>query len=48
LRFTINSIFGSWYWSEVAGLNEIEVIGMAAEPWPLLTIFQTFIPMIEK
>jgi hypothetical protein len=48
LRFTVNSISGRWQWSEVAALNEIEVIGQAAEPWPLLEISKVFIPAILR
>lgn len=29
LKFTVNAIEGYWYWSRIAALNEIEVIGMA-------------------
>lgn len=34
LRFVVNNTAGYWYWSKVAALNEIEVMGMdaAAEP----------------
>ena len=34
LRLTISAISGQWYWTDVAALNEIEVIGQAAEWWP--------------
>ncbi len=34
LRFTINSTAGYWYWSKVAALNEIEVMGMDDEASP--------------
>ena len=48
LRFTVQAVSGRFCWSEVAALNEIEVIGKAAEAWPLLEIFKAFIPMVEK
>jgi hypothetical protein len=32
LRFTVQSITGKWHWANVAALNEIEVLGMAAAP----------------
>ncbi|MBK9049391.1 MAG: hypothetical protein IPL78_00285 [Chloroflexi bacterium] len=48
LRFTINSTSGRWWWSQVAALNEIEVIGAAAEPFPLLEIYRAFAPAIHK
>lgn len=48
LRFTINSTSGRWYWSQVAALSEIEVIGAAAEPFPLLDIFRTFLPSLLR
>lgn len=48
LRFTVNQITGRWHWSEVAALNEIEVIGQAAEQFPLLQIWQTFLPGVIR
>jgi len=48
LRFTVNAISGRWWWEHVAALNEIEVIGMAAEPFPLLTIWWNFLPMVRR
>jgi hypothetical protein len=48
LRFTVNATTGRWHWSEVAALNEIEVIGQAAEPPPLLEIWQTFLPTMIR
>jgi hypothetical protein len=48
LRLTVNAVTGRWYWSEVAALNEIEVIGQAAEPWPELEIFMTFLPIVSQ
>ena len=48
LRLTINDTSGRWYWSEVAALNEIEVIGAAAEPFPLLEISRTFLPAFQR
>ena len=48
LRLTITDTSGRWYWSEVAALNEIEVIGAAAEPFPLLQISRTFLPSWQR
>lgn len=48
LRLTIDAVTGRWYWDEVAALNEIEVIGQAAEAWPLLEISYTFLPIIQR
>ena len=48
LRFTVQSVSGRFCWSEVAALNEIEVIGMAVEPWPVLEILKLFLPMVGK
>jgi hypothetical protein len=42
LRLTIEQVNGRWHWNQVAALNEIEVVGQAAEPWPL------FEPMSHK
>ncbi|MCB9135947.1 MAG: hypothetical protein H6636_11010 [Anaerolineales bacterium] len=48
LRFTVEMISGSWYWQEVAALNEIEVNGMAGKSWPLLEILQVFLPSVRR
>jgi hypothetical protein len=48
LRFEITTTAGRWWWDEVAALNEIEVIGQAAEPWPLLQISELFMPVTRK
>jgi len=50
LRLTIDQVNGRWHWSEVAALNEIEVIGQAAEPWPLFEPQQhwTFLPLLQR
>lgn len=48
LRLTIEAVTGRWYWDEVAALNEIEVIGQAAEAWPLLEISQIFLPVVQR
>lgn len=48
LRFTVHAISGRWWWKHVAALNEIEVIGMAAGPFPLLTIGRNFLPLIRR
>ncbi len=48
LRLTINNTSGRWYWSQVAALNEIEVIGQAAEPWPLRQIWQAWLPLVRQ
>ena len=48
LRLTVDSVNGRWHWSEVAALNEIEVIGQAAEPWPLLEIWRALLPAVLR
>jgi hypothetical protein len=48
LRLTVNTTSGRWYWDHVAALNEIELIGMAAEPYPLLELYELFLPMLER
>ena len=50
LRLTIDQVNGRWHWSEVAALNEIEVISQAAEPWPLFEPQQhwTFLPLLQR
>jgi hypothetical protein len=48
LRFEILTTAGRWWWDEVAALNEIEVIGQAAEPWPMLEISELFMPLTRK
>jgi hypothetical protein len=48
LRLTVDAIVGRWHWDEVAALNEIEVIGQAAEAWPLLEISKVYLPVIQR
>ena len=48
LRLTVDAVTGRWYWSEVAALNEIEVIGQVTEPWPELEISYTLLPFIQR
>ena len=48
LRLTVDAVSGRWYWSEVAALNEIEVIGQATEPWPELAMSQTLLPLVQR
>lgn len=48
LRFTIQEITGRWHWQEIAALNEIEVIGQAAETWPLLEVQYIFLPAVSR
>jgi hypothetical protein len=50
LRLTIEAVSGQWHWKEVAALNEIEVMGQAAEPWPLFEPGQygTFLPFVRR
>lgn len=48
LRLTVAAVNGRWYWSEVAALNEIEVIGQASTPWPELVITHTYLPLIRQ
>ncbi|HZY44721.1 MAG TPA: hypothetical protein VFF70_08230, partial [Anaerolineae bacterium] len=47
LRFTVNAINGKWWWDDVAALNEIEVIGMAAERYTI-NIQRVYLPIIRK
>lgn len=48
LRLMITAVTGRWHWDHVAALNEIEVIGQAAEAWPLLEISYTYLPVIQR
>ncbi|MFN8488639.1 MAG: hypothetical protein U0350_13650 [Caldilineaceae bacterium] len=48
LRFTIGSITGRWSWEQVAALNEVEVIGMAAEAPAPLVVRKLFLPMVRR
>ncbi|MBE7528326.1 MAG: hypothetical protein HND44_22100 [Chloroflexi bacterium] len=48
LRLTVTAVTGRWHWEHVAALNEIEVIGQAAEAWPLLEISYTYLPVIRR
>jgi hypothetical protein len=48
LRFTIQTVSGRFCWTQVAALNEIEVLGRAAESWPSLEILQVFLPAIAR
>jgi len=48
LRFTINSVAGRWHWETVAALNEIEVIGLAAEAPAPLEPQQIFLPVVVR
>lgn len=48
VRFRIDAVSGRWWWEEVAALNEIEIIGRAAEPWPQSTISRQFLPAIQR
>jgi hypothetical protein len=48
LRLTVDAVSGRWYWSEVAALNEIEVIGQATGSWPELEISYTLLPFIQR
>jgi hypothetical protein len=48
LRLTVEAVVGRWYWQEVAALNEIEVIGQAAEAWPLLELSYVYLPVIQR
>lgn len=47
ITFTINSIAGKWHYQDVAALNEIEVIGQAAEVYEI-TFESTYLPLIFK
>jgi hypothetical protein len=44
LRFTVQSISGKWWWEDVAALNEIEVLGMAAEP----SAYFVYLPSVSQ
>lgn len=46
LKLTINETQGRFYYGSVAALNEVEVMGKADEAWPLLEIFDTYLPAI--
>ncbi|NJN54389.1 MAG: hypothetical protein HC804_06320 [Anaerolineae bacterium] len=48
LRLRVDAVTGRWHWDDVAALNEIEVIGQAAEAWPLLEISYTYLPVIQR
>ncbi len=48
LRFTINSVTGRWSWEQVAALNEIEVIGMAAEASAPSEVHKLFLPTVRR
>lgn len=48
LRFTINSVTGRWSWEHVAALNEIEVIGMAAEAPAPAEVHKLFLPTVRR
>jgi hypothetical protein len=48
VRFTIAATSGRWWWSQVAALNEIEVIGKSAEPFPAFTSWSFFLPVLQR
>jgi hypothetical protein len=50
LRLTIENVNGRWHGDEVAALNEIEVIGQAAEAWPLFEpeYHQIYLPFVRR
>ena len=48
LTFEVSATTGRWYWDHVAALAEIEVIGRAAEPFPGLTIWESFLPLTGR
>ena len=48
LQLVVEEVNGRWYWSEVAALNEIEVIGQATVPWPELELNYIWLPIIKK
>jgi hypothetical protein len=48
VRFRIDEVTGRWWWEEVAALNEMEVIGRAAEPWPEMSVWQLFLPTTQR
>ncbi len=48
VRLRIDDVSGRWWWEQVAALNEIEVIGRAAEPWPEAVVHKAFLPTVRK
>ncbi len=48
LKLTINATQGAFHYEAVAALNEIEVIGKAAQTWPSLEVTNTFIPTVQN
>ncbi|MFN8458459.1 MAG: hypothetical protein U0401_28035 [Anaerolineae bacterium] len=47
IKFTVNSISGKWHHQDVAALNELEIIGMAAVPFQS-PIKYTYLPVVLK
>lgn len=47
LRFTVDVINGKWWYADVAALNEIEVIGTAADRFTI-TIRKAYLPIIRQ
>jgi hypothetical protein len=47
LRFTVTAITGKWWWEDVAALNEIEVIGQAAQAFTV-NIYPVYMPMLRR
>ena len=47
LRFMIDAIIGKWHWDDVAALNEIEVIGQAAEMYTV-NVYPLYLPMVRR
>lgn len=48
LLFTVDAVSGRFNYDVVAALNEIEVIGKASQPWPLLEYSKTYLPLAVR
>ena len=48
LRFTVTATTGRWYWSHVAAINEIEVMGYANGVTPPFEIRSLFLPITPR
>ncbi|MCB0019092.1 MAG: hypothetical protein KDE09_14985, partial [Anaerolineales bacterium] len=47
-RFTVTATTGRWYWSRVAAINEIEVLGYANGVTPPFEIRSLFLPIAPR
>lgn len=48
VRLTVDETSGRFHYGAVAALNEIEVIGKAAESWPLIEYTKTYLPLTVR